>query len=521
MNIRVGLIGHSHGWDQLFKQEGVDFELADLPSAAVNENFSVLVIARELSEAEGASIVHYLRAGGAVLACVRYLNDLPGISSRPARVDYLLPDEDSPFASLSILDLGIEGDIPREARTLRTQGNEFAVFAGELLGGMAVLAPFDPGALMSDSRTASKSFYSGRERLPAEHTSLVSKGEVRHFVHQALEYLHHSRGLPYVHLWWFPAGSENMVALRIDTDGAEKRDIDDLYTISRELEVGFTWFIDMKSHEEILPHFASMVEQELGVHCYEHQVYSSYEENLKQMSKAKSALEAVGVFGGGFAAPFGSWNPSLARAIDDLRFAYSSEFSYAYDAFPLYPAWVNTGFATLQIPIHPVCPGTLRQAGYSADAMRSYYSRVIDTKRRRRDPLFFYHHPSHRHWDVIRDLLQDALGIDCKPTTFGDYARWWKQRSTFRIAVELDGETLRIDDQSPAYAPAPEHLTIRVSSPTEKEAILPRAGAVRLHDLQWREVPQYRPPKEIGRIREFDPRAVLGQVYSAMKRRIR
>jgi hypothetical protein len=177
-------------------------------------------------------------------------------------VDYLLPDEDSPFASLSILDLGIEGDIPREARALRTQGNEFAVFAGELIGGVAVLAPFDPGALMSDSRAASKSFYSGRERLPAEHVSLVSKGEVRHFVHLALEYLHHARGLPYVHLWWFPASSENMVALRIDTDGAERRDIDDLYAISRELEVGFTWFMDMKSHEEMLPGFASMVGRE-------------------------------------------------------------------------------------------------------------------------------------------------------------------------------------------------------------------------------------------------------------------
>jgi hypothetical protein len=153
--------------------------------------------------------------------------------------------------------------------------------------------------------------------------------------------------------------------------------------------------------------------------------------------------------------------------------------------------------------------------------MRSYFSRVIETKRRRRDPLFFYHHPSHRHGDVIRDLLQDALGADCKPTTLGDYARWWKQRSAFRIAVELDGETLQIDDQFSANASAPEDVTIRVSSPTEKEAILSRAGDVRLPDLQWKEVPKYRPPSEIGRIREFDPRAVLGQVYSAMKRRIR
>ncbi|MGB2957691.1 MAG: hypothetical protein WBD30_02275 [Bacteroidota bacterium] len=520
MRIRVGLVGRSHGWEQLLMQEGVDFVPAELPVSPARD-FSLLVVTRELAESEKGWIMQYLAAGGAILASITYLGGLGGVSSRPSRLDYLLPDGNLPFADLSILDLGIEGDIPTEARTMRTQTNEYAVFAGELCGGRAVLAPFDPGVAMSDTRIASKSFFAERERLPAEQVSLVGKGEVRHFVHRALEYLHHTRDLPYVHLWWFPDEYDNVVGLRVDTDAAEKRDIDDLYAISRELELSFSWYIDVKSHRDLLSHFASMVEQELGVHCYEHRVYSSYEENLNQLAKSKTALESVGVFGGGFAAPYGMWNPSLARAVDDLGFAYSSEFSYAYDGYPLYPVWADTVFSTLQVPVHPVCPGTLRQVGYSDGAMRSYYAALVDAKRRRRDPLLFYHHPSHRRWEVVRDLLRDAMGPRVMPTTLGGFARWWKRRSASRIDAEFEPGILRTHFRTPDKAPGLEGVSYRISSSAGKEAILSRDGEIRLDDLRWRDVPLYRPPEDIGRIREFDPRAVLGQVYSAMRRRIR
>jgi len=520
MRIRVGLVGRSHGWEQLLVQEGVDFAPADVTSLPSQE-FSLLVVARELTETERETILQYLEGGGAILANIRFLGALGGLSSRPARLDHLLPDGTPPFADLSILDLGTEGHIPTEARTMRTQANEFAVFAGELCGGRAVLAPFDPGAVMSDTRIASKSFFTERERLPAEQVSLVGKNEVRHFVHRALEYLHHARDLPYVHLWWFPDEYENVVALRVDTDAAEKRDIDDLYAVSRELELGFSWYIDVKSHTDLLPHFASMVQQELGVHCYEHRVYSSYEESLGQLSKAKTALEIVGIFGGGFAAPFGMWNPSLARAVDDLGFAYSSEFSYAYDGYPLLPAWADTVFSTVQVPVHPVCPGTLRQVGYSDDAMRAYYAAVVDAKRRRREPLFFYHHPSHRRWEVIRDVLRDAMGPHIMPTTLGSFAGWWKRRSACRIEAASGPGILSTRMRSPGEGHGLEGVSYRISSSPGKEAILSREGEIRLADLRWRDVPLYRPPEDIGRIREFDPRALLGRVYTAMRRRIR
>jgi hypothetical protein len=520
MKIRVGLVGRSHGWEQLLVQEGVDFAPVEIPFSN-SQDFSLLVVARELAESEKGSIVKYLEAGGAILASTAYLGGLGGTRSRPLRLDYLLPDQESPFTDLSILDLGMEGDIPYEARAMRTQTSEYAVFAGDLCGGKAVLTPFDPGAAMGDTRIASKSFFAGRERLPAERVSLVGKSEVRHFVHRALEYLHHTRGIPYVHLWWFPDEYDNVVALRVDTDGAEKRDIDDLYAISRELELSFSWYIDMKSHMDLLPHFASMVEQEMGVHCFEHRVYSSYEEALAQLSKAKTALQAIGVFGGGFAAPFGMWNPSLARAVDDLGFVYSSEFSYAYDGFPLYPAWANTAFSTLQVPIHPVCPGTLRQVGYSDEAMRSYFAAVVDTKRRRRDPLLFYHHPSHRRWEVIRDLLRDAMGPRVMPTTLGKYARWWKHRSACRIDVEFELGVVKREVRTLDEGDGLGGVSCRISSSPGKEAIISPEGEVRPDDLPWRDVPSYRPPEDIWRIREFDPRAVLGQVYSAMRRRIR
>ena len=38
----------------------------------------------------------------------------------------------------------------------------------------------------------------------------------------------------------------------------------------------------------------------------------------------------------GFSAPFGEWNESLYRAMED-KFKYSSEFCYDYDNFPSFP----------------------------------------------------------------------------------------------------------------------------------------------------------------------------------------
>ena len=54
-------------------------------------------------------------------------------------------------------------------------------------------------------------------------------------------------------------------------------------------------------------------------------------------AKRKQLLRNSGFRMQGFAAPFGTWNDELGRAIVDCGFEYSSEFSYDYDNLPSLP----------------------------------------------------------------------------------------------------------------------------------------------------------------------------------------
>jgi len=520
VKLQVGLIADTLPWQQMLLQEGVPFVHADLTSGAPPDLYSVLVINRMLSANERSVIEEYLRRGGAVLGDARHMERVARITSRSEKLDFLVSDGDLLIPDVHMLDLGVVGAVPVEANQLRTQSNTHGMFAGPCGGGFAVVLPFDVPAAMCDTRTATKNFYSDRDRLPAEAVSLVSKGELRHLLHRSLEYLHHARSLPYAHLWYFPRGNRNLFVFRIDTDAAPERDVEELYTIAREHDVSISWFVDVGSAESWLRRYALMVGQELGVHCYEHQTYPTFEANLKNIDKAKRAIEALGVCPVGFAAPYGAWNPELAKAIDHLAFEYSSEFSFAYDTFPLYPGNESTRFQTLQVPIHPICIGSLKRAGFMDKHMTEYYRATIERKLLRNEPLFFYHHPSHRSWDVMEYIFSsvEEKGID--NITMCEYARWWKERQRHKLSVSLEGDVLfaRSDEQG---APR-DNVWLRLSRIGDEEIIAPLSDRIDMKSAGWSVgAKPLSPPADIRRIREFDPRAMLGDLYGKMMRKLK
>ncbi|MEK9139126.1 MAG: hypothetical protein AAB393_18555, partial [Bacteroidota bacterium] len=378
--------------------------------------------------------------------------------------------------------------------------------------------PFDVEQMFYDSRAASKNFYFTRERLPAERVSLVSKGEMHHLVHRALEYLHHARGLPYAHLWYFPDGQRNLFAFRVDTDAAAQKDIDGLYRIAREHSISMSWYLDVKSHEPWLNHFSYMVNQEIGLHCYEHQTYEIYELNAKNMEAGLHAMRSHGLNPKGFAAPFGIWNTGLARAIDEHGFEYSSEFSYAYDTLPMYPADNGTLFSALQVPIHPISIGSLRRVGYSEEQMTSYYRMCVDQKLARCEPLFFYHHPTHRGYNIVEHLFQYVQEKGIGGTTLGDFASWWKKRAVSPLSLHLEGSMVRVE--LPDAFDASVH--VRLTNASGYEAIVRPQTLLDLSSLVWtKSAPMPEVPSDIRRLRDFDPRATLGNLYNTLIRKLR
>ncbi|MEK7251361.1 MAG: hypothetical protein AAB209_13170, partial [Bacteroidota bacterium] len=165
---------------------------------------------------------------------------------------------------------------------------------------------------------------------------------------------------------------------------------------------------------------------------------------MKNISKARRKLEQAGISSPGFAAPFGIWNSELAKAIEKTVFEYSSEFSFAYDSLPVYPSNGEQTFLTLQVPIHPICIGSLRRIGYTEGQMKEYFRRVIEEKLLRDEPLFFYHHPTHHCCDVVQFIFQYVAEKGIENTTMLEYARWWKKRLSTRLEISFENTKCKV-----------------------------------------------------------------------------
>lgn len=519
MRLRAALIGPSRGWEQLLQQEGFSFAIADLEREDLSQDYSLVIVHRPLTGRESGIVREYVTQGGALLGDAATCRAAAGMAARDEFIEYLVGDGSPPFRSLGLADIGLPGSVAAEAVAVRTQQNSFAVFAGPVGKGWGVLLPFAADLAVMDGRAHQKSFYAPFDRLPSENVSTVAKGEVRHLVREALAYLHARRGIPYAHMWYFPGDARNVFAFRVDSDAATRSTIDRLYDLSRRHDVPLTWFLDVKSHESWIHHFAAMTGQEFGVHCYDHRVSGDSAANAENFGKAKAILETVGFHPEGFAAPFGFWNPALADVTRELGFRYSSEFACAYDTLPFHPP-SSRGSGVPQIPIHPICPGSLRRAGCADRKMLQYFSLVASWKVARREPLFFYHHPSHESWETVDSILSLAALPGVRPVTFGSYARWWERRAGIHPDFRMERGWLTVDRAFGSLL-AESDVMVRVVMPDGREAVVSPGERLDLELLRWEDPPVFSPPADLRRIREFDPRRVLGDLYDSMLRRMR
>ena len=518
MRLRAAIVGPSRPWEELLTQEGFPWDVVDVRRTPLAGEYSVAIVHRSLDPEEREVLAAYMRSGGAVLGDAAHST---GFCSTSARADYLeYVVGDGVFADVHLCALGMRGAISKEAAYGRTQTGFHAIFAGEMCGGLAVLLPFSVPLAMADERPAVTSFYARHERLPSERVSAVAKGEVRHLVRASLEFLHVERGLPYVHLWYYPEGSTNVFGFRVDTDGASRGETDELYRIAHNSGVRMSWFLDLRACEPRLEQFRAMVGQEIGLHCYEHREPAGEGALRADMEKGLRILQAAGFHPEGFAAPYGFWKPFVSSLPRALGLHYSSEFSFAYDTTPLAPTGLSGVHGVLQIPIHPICPGSLRRAGFSSSAMIDYYRYVVAQKRGRQEPLIFYHHPSHRMPEVIEMVCAEAKVSGTRTMTLGEYAAWWERRSPISLRMETEGDELRLDPADVLRC-AEGDVAVRVARRGRKECIIPPAGRASLSLLPWRDRESVIAPEDIRRTRAFDLQRLLGTMHHTIIRRTR
>jgi hypothetical protein len=481
MQLKIGILGQQDGWKLLLQQIGIPH--AVVMNTLLPDEFSVAVASDDINDRESEMLRQYLALGGAVLCSTKVHARIRQTTVQSMKVDYLFPADDSIFQSIGIIDVYTHCQLAWNANDLKTNRSSLGAYIGTNSKDLVIALPFDPASLVFDRRAAVKSFYSPVSRMPFETVSLVSKGKIRVLVSYCLEFLHHRRKLPYVHLWHFPNGARSIFCFRIDTDYGTDRQIENLSSTVHQNGISATWFVDVKSQEKSIKLFKEMHKQEIGVHCYEHQTFPDYERNIQNIQKAQAVLHFAKLEVEGFAAPYGFWNEELGRAIVECNFEYSSEFSYDYDDLPVMSR-LERGEGTLQIPIHPICIGSLKRHNYSSEQMKRYFENVIQQRIATQEPIIFYHHPKDGHHTVLDWIFNEIRHKHIPVKTMGEYARWWKIRTAsipqFRYTkgnVHMRGVQR---DRS---------LYVRITQPNGTEAIIPTSKQIILESTHWSSKP--------------------------------
>jgi hypothetical protein len=499
MKLRIGIVGDvTPGWKLLLDQEGVWYDaVADLSDF----DFSALVISGAIAGKSLSYVETYLRQGGAVLCFGESFAAVAKKTSRNKTLQYILPEKNSPWTGAGLLDLDLDCVIPPNANYFRTNRNSPAVFSGEFGGGYVIALPFDAGTAAVDNRVRTKSFYAQRDRLPFERVSLINRSSLRRLVSRSLELLHHRRGLPYLHKWYYPDEQSTLFLFRIDTDYAAKDSIEKLHSLCEWNSVPATWFIDVKSQENILDVFRNMSNHETALHCYEHQTYPDAGSNAKNIGKAMEVLARAGIEAKGFAAPFGAWHSGIRDAIEQAGFEYSSEFSYDYDNLPSFPAMGSSVSTALQVPVHPISIGSLKRQGFSTDEMIAYFNYVVAQKEAVHDPLFFYHHPNDGNEKAVTSLFDQVIERKIAPVRMLEYARWWKKRNGAIVSIEYDGTTIAVSGTAEL-----QDLNIHATRSDGTESFLKQTASISESEIQWKTKPAPVPlPDDIERVTKFNP----------------
>jgi len=364
------------------------------------------------------------------------------------------------------------------------------------------------------SRFSSGSFASGTSvwkrfegvngKNPIENVSFINKAGIREKVICEVKKELFRQNLPYIHLSHCPAGYRNISIFRIDCDKADRDSFFKLAGLSLRHNFKFTWFVDVKSQEGYLNEITAIMSDghDVQLHCYDHETYKNYKANLNNIKKGKDLLERAGIPVVGFASPFGKWNSSLNRVLEELSIEYSSEFSAGYDDMPFFMPLVTRMSHVLQIPVHPVCIGSLRNAGFTVEEMMSYFDRIIGLKYQRNSPLIFYGHPLNEidKYPEVLGFVLDKLNSfkDVWHTTMTEYSRWWKHRLNSEYRVEFGDDSISVITQN-----TDKTISMHIENSDSSETEIPLiAGKYRLSNMKWRqsEIVRSSPSSEMGNI---------------------
>ncbi len=422
----------------IIQQIGIPYrEFNSIENTNLNEFAVIIISSGTLTKKEKQVLYDYAAEGGSVITEAENAKSVFKIGLKISYIKFLYSESDKLFNNYLICDLYNHCKIPVNSNHLENQERIKSVLTMSVGKGDVVVFPEGFVSLVHRAGSIRKNFYSSfSDEFISEQVSRISKGVIRIHVQKALEYLFHKRGLPFVHLWFFPDGAKNIFSFRVDTDMGTKEEINSLNSLLQKFNIHATWFVETKSSENRIELFTELNNQEISYHCYRHKTFLSYKKNEADIIKGLKIFESAGIKPKGYAAPYGKWNKTIAKAVDNFNFLYSSEFGFAYDSLPLYPYYNSNFSKTLLIPIHPVSAGRLHWSGHSEDNMVNYFFSIIEQKLFFNEPVILYTHPFEKRLGVFEKVFEritnlnndEAVTKKIPILTFSEYTEWWKKR---------------------------------------------------------------------------------------------
>ncbi|HCI71616.1 MAG: hypothetical protein CL662_05465 [Bacteroidetes bacterium] len=275
-----------------------------------------------------------------------------------------------------------------------------------------------------------KRFLSSVNEFPDEIVNKVSKDSLSDLLELCIQKLLHSQDLPFLKKWHSPQ-IHPVFGFRIDSDFGTKESLDEIHHLLKSFEIKATWFLHIEAHENYLEYFKAYKDQELALHGYKHGYSSSIYNIIENIELGIDKLRKSDIQAKGFCAPYGIWNFSLEQALKKFDFNYTSEFTSGYDSLPFY---VNHS-KHLQIPIHPICTGSLKRKNFTISDMENYFLDIYQQKTSLFKPVFFYHHPMQTGLSLFKKIFEQAQSDELTNLTFNEFAEFWHDRNNFEFTA--------------------------------------------------------------------------------------
>src|SRR3989344_9191661 len=520
----IGLVNREYGCERILEQEKVPWEIVNFRD--LNKYSLIILNSNNLSTLILDKVRNYLMNGGAVLTDALSLKKID--KNKIIKKIYIknIRGSNNLFRNLNFINIEMFGYRIKEANVGKINEKYRAIYISKFGNGFVIALPFNLNDLMLDERSK-KLYFSSPNVLLKEEVSLISKGNLRRLIVNCFHYLHLIRGIPYIHIWYYPNNYHTVFCYRLDLDIFNDKEINNIISIIKRNNISFSWFLSVinnKNYKKGIKYLYK-INQDIQSHSYEHIIYNSFEKNYNNILKSNNfILKLLNKPPIGFAAPFGHWNKSLGESLEKLDYLYSSEFSLSYDDLPFYPFLYKDRSKVIQLPIYPICTGSLRLRLYNTSKMKDYFNYLINMQYKKQMPLFLYDHPNDGigvYFEVFNFIIKKIKNFgDVGISNMTEFAKWWKKREKVSLNVQLINNKLKITTNNKN-----KNIYLRVILPSYEEVRMPlKNQIIDISKLNTKKIPFFKSKRisgvDILRSKILFSLFYMGVLFKAVKRRL-